>query len=388
MAVSKLQARAVRNISIMESSKRNADQGKEHQTLLHGAVLKNRALEKEVNKYDEFLKAHICDITELSNYPPEIEPSLKRFREVLHNNVPFSSHRFGLPLYNAYCSIVAPVVPTEDERRKMLILGCCIEIQTSSFAVDDDIMDHEETRKGRPCWYKRPEVGLMAINDASFMQSIVFETLRKEFRKEPYYMDLVERVLLTERKYLIGQNVDMTPSKKDITALSRGTMVTIYTYNTVPWLFFPIAFALTLAGVKDEIWWQRAEDIATKLGIFWHFSDDYQNCFNSENQYDDGTRGSDIMENKCTWPIIEALERATPGQLEILRENYGQQDVVKMNKVLDVYNEMNIPEVYKEAKRACYNEVMEAIHKCEGNPPKGLFTYLLDLVFLEYSAGD
>jgi hypothetical protein len=58
--------------------------------------------------------------------------------------------------------------------------------------VADDIMDESITRRGQPCWYRKPNVKMIAINDAFLLEAFVFQILKKHFRSEPFYLDLVE----------------------------------------------------------------------------------------------------------------------------------------------------------------------------------------------------
>jgi geranylgeranyl pyrophosphate synthase len=53
-------------------------------------------------------------------------------------------------------------------------------------------MDASITRRGQPCWYRVEGVGLMAVNDALLLEGAIFQMLRKHFRKEPFYVDLVD----------------------------------------------------------------------------------------------------------------------------------------------------------------------------------------------------
>ena len=60
------------------------------------------------------------------------------------------------------------------------------------FLVADDVMDELQTRRGQPCWYKKPNVHMIAINDSFLLKSFVFTILRKHFGHEPYYLRLIE----------------------------------------------------------------------------------------------------------------------------------------------------------------------------------------------------
>jgi farnesyl diphosphate synthase len=60
------------------------------------------------------------------------------------------------------------------------------------FLVSDDIMDSSITRRGQPCWYRVEGVGLMAINDSLILEGAIFQMIRKHFRKDPFYVDLID----------------------------------------------------------------------------------------------------------------------------------------------------------------------------------------------------
>uniref|UniRef100_A0AC34GGL2 Farnesyl pyrophosphate synthase n=1 Tax=Panagrolaimus sp. ES5 TaxID=591445 RepID=A0AC34GGL2_9BILA len=48
-----------------------------------------------------------------------------------------------------------------------------IELLQAVFLVIDDVMDGAETRRGKPCWYKMPSVGMAALNHALRLQNFV-----------------------------------------------------------------------------------------------------------------------------------------------------------------------------------------------------------------------
>jgi len=81
---------------------------------------------------------------------------------------------------------------TEREARLAAIAGWCLEWVQAFFLIADDIMDASITRRGQPCWYKQPAVGLIAFNDSIMLLGEVFVLLKREFRGEPYYVDLIE----------------------------------------------------------------------------------------------------------------------------------------------------------------------------------------------------
>ena len=60
------------------------------------------------------------------------------------------------------------------------------------FLVLDDIMDNSVTRRGQPCWFRVPQVGMVAINDGILLRNHIHRILKKHFRGKPFYVDLVD----------------------------------------------------------------------------------------------------------------------------------------------------------------------------------------------------
>lgn len=59
------------------------------------------------------------------------------------------------------------------------------------FLVVDDMMDGSTTRRGMPCWYLTPNVGLGAINDSILLYCSIFETLHTNLGDTPRYIDIL-----------------------------------------------------------------------------------------------------------------------------------------------------------------------------------------------------
>ncbi len=66
-------------------------------------------------------------------------------------------------------------VLTPEDRCKSAALGWCIEFLQAFFLVADDVMDDSITRRGHPCWFRLPEVKLIAINDSFILESCVYK---------------------------------------------------------------------------------------------------------------------------------------------------------------------------------------------------------------------
>ena len=69
------------------------------------------------------------------------------------------------------------------------------------FVVSDGIMDASITRRGQPCWYRNEGIGMIAINDSFMLESAIYYLLKKHFRQESYYVDLLDLFHEVSRRY-------------------------------------------------------------------------------------------------------------------------------------------------------------------------------------------
>lgn len=65
--------------------------------------------------------------------------------------------------------------------------------------MSEDIVNQVTTRHGKPSWHKVDGIGYKALNDALLLEGAVYQLVREHFRREPYYVDLLE--LLHETRH-------------------------------------------------------------------------------------------------------------------------------------------------------------------------------------------
>jgi geranylgeranyl pyrophosphate synthase len=79
---------------------------------------------------------------------------------------------------------------SDKEAFLAMAMGWCIEWLQAFFLVADDMMDHSITRRGQPCWYKLPHVGLNACNDCIVLEACIYKILKKHARHLPCYTEV------------------------------------------------------------------------------------------------------------------------------------------------------------------------------------------------------
>lgn len=230
----------------------------------------------------------------------------------------------------------------------------------SFLLVMDDIMDSSITRRGHLCWYRKPEIGLGAINDALLLEACVFRLLKQYCREQPYYLHLVELFLQSTYQTEIGQTLDITagpPDKVDLSRFTEKRYKNIAKYKTSFYTaYLPVAAAMYMAGIDGEKEHATAQKILMEIGEFFQIQDDYLDLFGDSSVT--GKVGTDIQDNKCSWLVVQCLQRASPEQRQVLQENYGQKEAEKVARVKALYEEMGLPAVFAQYEEAgCWCQV-------------------------------
>jgi len=183
---------------------------------------------------------------------------------MIEYSVPGGKLNRGMTVVAVYRTLLGRELSSEEVARAS-VLGWAIEFLQAFFLVADDVMDDSQTRRGQPCWYKLPEVGLIAINDSFLLESFVFQILRQHFDGE-LYGHLVELMLDVTQKTEIGQLYDLTSQSGtaniDLNRFTIDRYRMIVKYKTAFYSFYlPVAMGMRLAGIQDESAYDLAESI-------------------------------------------------------------------------------------------------------------------------------
>ncbi|ORY74831.1 hypothetical protein BCR37DRAFT_384252 [Protomyces lactucae-debilis] len=251
----------------------------------------------------------------------------------------------------------------EETYRKASILGWSVELLQAFFLVADDMMDDSKTRRGQPCWYLMPGVGNIAINDAFMLESAIFFLLKKHFRQDKHYVDLLELFHEVTFQTELGQMLDLLTAPEDKVDLSKFSLEKhsfIVIYKTAFYSFYlPVALAMYMADKAAPQDLKQAEDILVPLGEYFQVQDDYLDCYGDPNVT--GKIGTDILDNKCGWLINKALQLASKEQRQVLDDNYGQKNDVCEARVKQVFKDLNVAQAYLDYEEQTVGKIRERI---------------------------
>uniref|UniRef100_A0A8C5ETH9 Farnesyl pyrophosphate synthase n=1 Tax=Gouania willdenowi TaxID=441366 RepID=A0A8C5ETH9_GOUWI len=317
----------------------------------------------------------VTELTKRDYQDPVLADALGRLREVLIYNTPGGKRNRGLSVIGSLRELLPPSQLTQDTVQRALVVGWCIELLQAFFLVADDIMDGSVTRRGNPCWYKKREIGLDAINDSFLLEGAIYRLLRRHCRDQPYYVHLLELFNEVAFQTELGQALDLMTSPPGNIDLSRFTMErykAIVKYKTSFYSFYlPVAAAMYMAGISCEQEHSNAKHILFEMGEFFQIQDDYLDCYGDPAVT--GKIGTDIQDNKCSWLVVTAMGIMNAEQKAKLEEFYGRNDDASVEKVKELYQALQMPEVYQRYEEESYLRLQKLIADHAKNLPHSIF---------------
>lgn len=326
----------------------------------------------------------VRDLTDTGRHL-DIPDATKWFAKVLQYNVPGGKKNRGLALVFSYRMLYPADKLTADNIRLAHVMGWCVELLQAFLLVLDDIMDNSQTRRGRPCWYRQNELGLAAINDGILLESGIYQLLRKYFRDQPYYRQVVEIFHDVTLKTSMGQSLDLLTSRggDGNSVYDKFTMDrynAIVKYKTAYYSFhLPVALAMYMAGFDDEEMHRQAKTVLLEMGHFFQVQDDYLDVFGDPEIM--GKRGTDIEDGKCSWLAVVALQRATKEQREFFEKCYGSRDPEKAAAVKELYEQLGVPSTYAIYEEESYNIISTHIQQLTRGMPHDLFFKFMEKIY-------
>lgn len=230
-----------------------------------------------------------------------------------------------------------------------------------------------------------PDVGMIAINDAFMLESGIYLLLKKYFRQEKCYLDLIELFHEVSFQTELGQTCDLLTAPEDKVDLDNFSMekyTFIVIYKTAYYSFYlPVALALHFAGFATPKNLKQSEDILIPMGEYFQIQDDYLDNFADPSVL--GKIGTDIQDNKCSWLVNQALQRCSKEQRQVLEQNYGRKDSQCEKKVKIVFDELKLQQVYEDYEQKVVAELNSKIEKLDESEglKKGVFEEFLRKIY-------
>ncbi|XP_075049701.1 farnesyl pyrophosphate synthase isoform X2 [Mixophyes fleayi] len=345
--------------------------------------VKASTVSNDLQEFSSFFERIAQDLTAEEWGHPEIGDAISRLREVLQYNTPGGKCNRGMTVLASIRELLGPTKLDEETTQRALVVGWCVELLQAFFLVADDMMDNSVTRRGHPCWYRKEGIGLDAINDSFLLESCIYRLLRKYCRDQGYYLNLLELFLETSYQTELGQALDLItaqPGKVDLARYTETRYKSIVKYKTAFYSFYlPVAAAMFMAGIDREEDHRNARTILLEMGEFFQIQDDYLDCYGDPSVT--GKIGTDIQDNKCGWLVVEALKRVNPEQRGMLEENYGRDDADKVQRVKQLYEDLDLCAVYRQYEEESYQRLQILISQHANGLSKEIFLGLARKIY-------
>ncbi|KAL8275046.1 hypothetical protein Esti_001102 [Eimeria stiedai] len=306
-------------------------------------------------------------------------------------------------------SSAAAAVPTADAAAEeaflspVCFLGWGVELLQASFLVADDQIDGASTRRGKVCWYRRPDVGpANAINDSVFLIFAIHQVMVGFLQNHGALNGCVDLLQQVAFKTVLGQHLDTSghvhllkqqlplqqllqqdaaaaeaecKALANLVRIRQAAAARLKTSYYSFWL--PTALGLRYSGVDDPFLLEKVKLTSLATGDYFQAQDDYLDCFGCPDAL--GKAGSDIREGKCTWLLAKALDAATPSQAADLLKNYGTAEGEEA--VREVYVHLNVHQKFKDYERRAREDIMRRV---DGLNHAGLQSYFAALLQMLY----
>ncbi|XP_074269012.1 farnesyl pyrophosphate synthase 1-like isoform X1 [Silene latifolia] len=303
-------------------------------------------------------------------------------QQMLDYNVPGGKLSRGLSVVETFRLLKQEEELSETHFFLASVLGWCIQWFVACALMLDDVLDNSVVRRGRTCWFRLPNVGMIAINDVILLWNHINRILRNHFRNQPYYADLLDLFNEVEFQTTSGEMLDLLTTVEGAKDLSKFTLEQqqrISRFKTAYGTFYlPLSCALLMLGQKLDDY-TNVKDILLDMGIYFQVQDDYLDCFGDPEKV--GKIGSDIRDFKCSWLVVKAMELCNEEQKKLLCDNYGKEDSTNVDIVKSLYNDLNLQGVFAEYEIEVYEKLMNRIETIPSESVQSVLKSFLSKIY-------
>lgn len=240
------------------------------------------------------------------------------------------------------------------EVQAALLLGWAVEILQAFFLIEDDVMDRGETRRGRKCWYRMPDVGIAnAINDGLLLEQVLYELI--EMNPNTKHIAIQAHRILRDAsmRTVIGQHLDTHPPDSVID-FTRDQWLSVVRFKTAFYTFvLPCELGILVSGrTFPQTDLTRLREVCLLVGELFQAQDDMLDCFGDPAVI--GKVGRDIEEGKCTWLWYTAVDALAENEalrtelIDLYSSENRADDPVIVARVKEIYKHIEIQKRFDE----------------------------------------
>lgn len=248
---------------------------------------------------------------------------------------------------------------------KAIMPAVGLEMYHNFTLLHDDVMDKADIRRGKPTVHVKWDDNTAILSGDAMLTMATQLIARADAAVMPQVMELFNR---TAMEIYEGQQYDMDfESRGDVTVEEYIDMIRLKTS-----VLLGCACKMgALIGGADEATAQRFYEIGENLGLAFQLQDDMLDVWGDEATFGKAI-GGDIMNNKKTFLLINACQRATDDnriELALWLNTENASRAVKVPAVTAIYERLGLKEL-SEAEIAKYNDkAMAAVFETAVDEP-------------------
>ena len=248
---------------------------------------------------------------------------------------------------------------------KAIMPAVGLEMYHNFTLLHDDVMDKADIRRGKPTVHVKWDDNTAILSGDAMLTMATQLIARADAAVMPQVMELFNR---TAMEIYEGQLYDMDfESRGDVTVEEYIAMIRLKTS-----VLLGCACKMgALIGGADEATAQRFYEIGENLGLAFQLQDDMLDVWGDEATFGKAI-GGDIMNNKKTFLLINACQRATDDnriELALWLNTENASRAVKVPAVTAIYEGLGLKEL-SEAEIAKYNDkAMAAVFETAVDEP-------------------
>lgn len=241
---------------------------------------------------------------------------------------------------------------------KIMPAALAVEIFHNFTLLHDDIMDHAAKRRGQATVQKKFGENTAILSGDQMLISAyqMLEKTDNALLPELFHVfsDMAEKVCQ-------GQQYDMEfENQYDVIIADYINMITL---KTAALIATSLQIGAMLANAPEE---HRKElyNYGINLGIAFQLRDDYLDLYATSTAFGK-TQGSDVLNNKKTYLLIQAMNMAKgdiKNQLEYwLQPAQGKDQQAKIQAVKEIFDKLQIPQLTLEAIKKYTDKALETL---------------------------
>ena len=245
----------------------------------------------------------------------------------------------------------------DGEVASALIPAVAIEIFHNFTLLHDDIMDRSERRRGSPTVHVKYNENVAILSGD--VMSILASRLMNQ--APAVVLNVVHEVFtLTAMQVCEGQQMDM--NFEELSSVSEEEYLTMIELKTAVLIAASLKIGAILGGSSQR----DAEDLykfGKNLGIAFQLQDDLLDTYGDPGVMGKN-RGTDIVDNKKTFLVIQALEAASAAQKEELMGWLKEKDKdpkEKIEAVTAIFDSLNVKQLTEQRISLYYQQALASL---------------------------